>query len=154
MAWTKREAVSNLAILGDDPENNVTKIAGLLLGIEQDRMYPEKQNYRIGQKDGDVLLLSGSASLGRQISERDVGKFLKCEFTGWGRSANGRFKMIEVNIWDGEPTDAMKAWPGYGTVSPSPHEERKALKPIERGAHHDDDFDPHSLEDGNDDLDF
>lgn len=112
MTWAKREAVTNLVVLGED-EGQRRKVGGLLVGTPRDRTYPDKVNYELVQKDGEVILLSGSASLGRQINEHDIGKFVKCEFTGWGKSANGKFKIIDVNVWEGEPNADMKAWPRY-----------------------------------------
>jgi hypothetical protein len=100
MTWTKREPVTNLVVLGDE-EGNKKKVGGLLIGCPKDRMYPEKTNYELVQQDGEVQVLSGSASLRNQIGEGDIGKFVKMEFTGWGKSANGKYKAIEVNIWDG-----------------------------------------------------
>lgn len=114
-SWTKREPVQNLVILGDDPENK-KKASGLLAALVQDRMYPDKTNYELVQKSGDSVLLSGSASLARQIGPGDVGKFIKCEFTGWGKSPNGKFKAIDVFVWDAEPTAEMKAWPRWSEL--------------------------------------
>lgn len=113
MSWTKREAVSNLVVLGDD-EGHVKKVGGLLIGTPRDRVYPDKTNYVLVKQSGEEFVLSGSASLNRQLSESDIGKFVKCEFLGWGKSANGKFKEIDVVVWDGEPTDDMKKWPRYG----------------------------------------
>lgn len=112
MTWTKREAVTNLVILGD-ADGCRRKIGGLLIGMPHDKGYPDKVNYEIVQKDGEVSVLSGSATLARQITAADIGKFLKCEFTGWGKSGNGKFKIIDVNVWEGEATDDMKTWPRY-----------------------------------------
>lgn len=112
MTWEKREPVSNLVVLGDD-ENNIKKTGGLLLAVVKDSKYQNRSNYQIVQKDGTVITLAGSASLNNQIHAEDVGKFLKAEFKGWGKSANGRFKEIEVLIWEGEPTDEMKNWPRF-----------------------------------------
>jgi len=112
MSWEKREAVTNLVILGDE-QGHKKKVGGLLIACEKDRTYPEKMNYILVQQDGEEQVLSGSASLSRQLGESDVGKFVKCEFTGWGKSGNGKFKIIDVNVWTGEPNAAMKAWPRY-----------------------------------------
>lgn len=110
--WTKREAVTNLVILGDE-QGHKKKVAGLLIACPVDRTYPDKQNFILVQQDGEELVLSGSASLARQLNEQDIGKFVKCEFAGWGRSGNGKFKIIDVNVWEGEPNDVMKAWPRF-----------------------------------------
>jgi hypothetical protein len=160
MSWEKREPVTNLVILGD-AEGNVKKIGGLLIGIEQDRGYPDKSNYQIVKQDGETVTLSGSASLARQIGAADVGKFIKCEFAGWGKSANGKFKAIDVNVWNGEPTDAMKTWPQYaetiaklgatkGPKSSAPT--AKAAVPAGGGDNFED-F-PGALNDEDDDLPF
>jgi hypothetical protein len=112
MGWSKREAVSNLVVLGDD-EGTVKKVGGLLAAVNQDTVYAGRMNYELVQKNGESIMLAGSASLGRQIGPTDVGKFLKAEFIGWGKSANGKFKEIAVYIWDGEPNDDMKKWPRF-----------------------------------------
>lgn len=154
MSWSKREAVSNLVILGDEPENK-RKVGGLLIGCPNDRMYPTKVNYELVQQDGEVIVLSGSASLGRQISEADVGKFIKCEFTGWGKSANGKFKVIDVNVWEGEPTPVMKSWPRYGEIHAPTQAQKKAAAPVKQTAPVDDFEDmPAALHDEDDDLPF
>lgn len=153
MTWNKREAVTNLVILGDSPDNK-KKVGGLLIGTPFDRMYPDKMNYVIVQQDGEEIVLSGSASLGRQLAESDIGKFVKCEFTGWGKSNNGKFKVIDVNVWEGEPNDAMKAWPRYGEFSaPTQATKRAAAKPGRETPPHDDFGDPGPSDD-NDDLPF
>ena len=112
MTWTKRDPVSNLVVLGDD-EGQVRKVGGLLAAVTQDQQYPSRNNYELVQKDGNSIVVAGSASLSRQIFPKDVGKFLKATFLGWGKSPNGKFKQIEVNIWDGEPNDEMRRWPRY-----------------------------------------
>lgn len=128
MAWAKREAVTNLAVLGDG-EGNIRKIAGLLIGTPQDKGYPDKLNYLIVKKDGEEVVLSGSASLARQINSDDVGKFIKCEFTGWGKSPNGKFKAIDVNVWEGDVDAAMKAWPRYAEFqAPTQAQKKSAAK--------------------------
>ena len=113
MTWQKRDPVSNLVVLGDD-DGQVQKIGGLLVGLRQDAQYPSRHNYEIVKRDGESVWLAGSASLGRQLGPNDAGKFIKCEFVGWGKSANGKFKQIDVVVWDGEPTADMKKWPQYG----------------------------------------
>ena len=115
MTWEKRDPISNLVILGDD-EGQVQKVGGLLASIRQDNQYPSRHNYELVKQNGESVWLAGSASLSRQIFPADVGKFIKCMFLGWGKSANGKFKQIEVRIYSGEPTAEMKAWPRYGEV--------------------------------------
>lgn len=151
MTWTKREAVTNLAVLGDE-EGNKKKIGGLLIGCPRDRMYPDKTNYELVQKDGEVQVLSGSASLRNQIGEADVGKFIKCEFTGWGKSANGKYKAIDVFVFDGEPTADMKAWPRYSEFANGNGKKAPAAK----AAAPSDDFEslPGGTQDEEDDLPF
>ena len=116
MVWGKRESVSDLVVLGDD-EGNIRRVAGLLAAVTQDRTYPSRMNYELVQKNGDSINLAGSASLGRQIGPADVGKFLKAEFVGWGKSANGKFKEITVHVWDDEPTAEMKQWPRWAELN-------------------------------------
>lgn len=124
MSWAKREAVTNLVVLGDGPDHK-KKVGGLLIDTPFDRMYPDKMNYVLVQKSGEEIVLSGSASLGRQIAPTDVGKFVKCEFTGWGKSNNGKFKVIDVNVWEGEPNADMKAWPRYAEFAGRTQAQRK-----------------------------
>jgi hypothetical protein len=154
MTWTKREAVTNLVILGDSPDNK-KKVGGLLIGCPFDRMYPDKMNYLIVQQDGEELVLSGSASLGRQLSDRDVGKFVKCEFNGWGKSANGKFKVIDVNVWEDEPNDAMKKWPRFAEFNAKPNGKPPIAKaiPVTPVADEFEDF-PGANSDADDDLPF
>lgn len=116
MGWQKREPVSNLVVLGDD-DGQVKKVGGLLASLKQDTMYPARNNYELIQKDGSSLWLAGSASIGRQLGPQDVGKFVKAEFVKWGSSKNGKFKEIDVVIWDGEPTEDMKKWPRYKEIT-------------------------------------
>ncbi len=152
MSWSKREAVSNMVFLGDD-EGQKKKVGGLLIATPHDRMYPNKVNYELVQKDGEVVTLSGSASLSRQINEHDVGKFIKAEFTGWDKSANGKFRVIDVNVWEGEPTDDMKKWPRYAEfATPTQAQKRNGASkpaPVE-----DDDFGGSGPIEETDDLPF
>jgi len=119
MGWTKREPVSNLTSLGDG-EGQVKKVAGLLASVQSDPN-PKFKNfiYELVQKNGESLNLAGSASLTRQINETDVGHFIKCEFKGWANSPNGKFKQIEVHIYEGEPSADMRAWPRYAEIQRS-----------------------------------
>lgn len=153
MSWAKREAVSNLVVLGDD-EGQKKKVGGLLVGMPRDQGYPDKVNYQLVQKDGEVALLSGSASLARQINEHDVGKFIKCEFQGWGRSGNGKFKVIEVNVWEGEPNDEMKAWPRFAEFQNGGKKQAPKAAPVAAGKKDEFDGFPPPLEDTDDDLPF
>jgi hypothetical protein len=121
-----------------------------LCNAPRDQGYPDKVNYELVQQDGEALLLSGSASLARQINEHDIGKFVKCEFTGWGKSANGKFKMIDVNVWEGEPSDVMKEWPRFAEFHSKGKAPAKAVATAPTG---DDDF-PGALADEDDDLPF
>lgn len=147
MSWTKREAVSNLVVLGDE-EGQRRKVGGLLVGTPKDKGY-DKLNYVLVQQDGEEITLSGSASLARQINEQDIGKFVKCEFTGWGKSPNGKFKAIDVNVWEGEPTDVMKSWPRFAEF----HSKAAPKAMASTAPHGDDDF-PGALADEEDDLPF
>ena len=123
--WKKRDPVSNLVVLGDD-EGQAKKAAGLLASLKQDSQYPSRSNYELVQKDGTSVWLAGSASIGRQVFPADVGKFVKATFKGWGNSANGKFKDIEVLIYDGEPTAEMKKWPRWAEVNAAPKKGAKA----------------------------
>jgi hypothetical protein len=146
MSWTKREAVTNLVILGDE-QGHKKKAGGLLVAVPRDKGYPDKFNYVLVQQDGEEITLSGSASLARQLNEQDIGKFVKCEFTGWGRSNNGKFKMIDVNVWEGEPTDVMKEWPRFTEFH------SKGRVPATTSIDWGDDF-PGALQDEENDLPF
>jgi len=130
MGWNKREPVSNLVVLGDD-EGQTEKVAGLLMSTKQDNMYPARMNYELVQKSGESIWLAGSASIGRQLGPTDVGKFVKCRFTGWGKSKNGKFKEIEVIVWDGEVTADMKAWPRWAEVAKNPGAAGVPTAPVE-----------------------
>lgn len=143
MGWNKREAVTDLTILGDE-DGHVTKAAGLLASIKPDRTYPDNSNYELVQKSGESITLAGAASLNRQISPEDIGKFIKAEFTGWGKAGKNSYKIIEVMIWDGEPTPDMLKWPRYQELQPAkgPGAWDKAPKPLEKalaGEKNDDD---------------
>lgn len=152
MSWGKREPVQNMVFLGDG-EGDRKKVGGLLVDMQQNRLYPTKMDYSLVQADGEVIIVGGSASLGRQIGPDDVGKFIKAEFKGWGKSANGKFKEIEVNVWDGPPNDAMLAWPRFTEFSKGPAKKPAAV----RAAATDDDVGrpetsfPAALEDESDD---
>jgi hypothetical protein len=148
MGWTKREPVGNLVVLGDD-EGQVEKVGGLLAALTQDTMYPGRNNYELVQRNGESVTLAGCASLSRQIGLTDIGHFIKCQFKGWGKSANGKFKDIEVLIWNDEPTAEMRAWPRYAEVQPELEPKKKKAKKDEAM----DDF-PAALNDSSDDLPF
>jgi hypothetical protein len=113
MGWAKRESVNeDLVILGDAPKNK-KKAFGLLASVKPDRTYKDNFNYELVQKDGTSVILAGSASINRMIAEEDIGKFVRAEFTGWGSSPNGKFKQIDVQVWEGEVTPEMRAWPRW-----------------------------------------
>lgn len=152
MSWEKREPVTNLAVLGDE-EGNKKKVGGLLIGIPKDRLYPDKSNYELVQQDGEVLVLSGSVSLRNQIGEADIGKFIKCEFTGWGKSPNGKFKAIDVFVFAGEPNDIMKKWPRFAEFQKANGKPPVASRTAVQTDEVFEDF-PSALEDGDDDSDL
>lgn len=153
MTWNKREAVTNLVILGDG-EGHCKKVGGLLVATPNDSGYPDKINYVIVKKDGEEITLSGSASLARQLNERDVGKFIRCEFMGWGKSNNGKFKAIDVNVWEGEPDETMKKWPRFAEFATAAKRPTPAVaKPAAQPADDFDDF-PSNLGGDEDDLPF
>jgi len=118
MSWTKREVSANLVILGD-AEGQVRKVGGLLAAIMPDPRYPDNRRYELVQKDGTSKTVAGSASINSQLGVGDAGKFVKLTFEGWGKSANGRFKEITVEVFEGEPTPEMLAWPRYKEVQDS-----------------------------------
>lgn len=149
MSWEKREPVTNLVVLGDE-EGNKKKAGGLLVGCPKDRMYPDKTNYELLQQDGEVQVLSGSASLRNQIGEADIGKFVKMEFTGWGKSPNGKYKAIEVFVFTGEPNDVMKAWPRFADF----HGKNGKPPVAAKTAVETDETFPGALEEDDDDLPF
>lgn len=115
MTWTKREVNTNLVILGDG-EGNVRSAAGLLASVTRDPRYPDNRRYELVQKDGTSKSIAGSASINSQLGVDDVGKFVKLAFTGWGTSGNGKFKQIEVQVYEGAATEEMKKWPRYNEV--------------------------------------
>ena len=112
MGWTKRQSVSDLVVLGD-AEGQVRKVAGLLASLRQDTRFPANMNYEVVQQNGESVNVAGSASLSRQIGPADIGHFIKCQFKGWGDSPNGKFKDIEVLVFEGEVTEEMKKWPRW-----------------------------------------
>jgi hypothetical protein len=138
MTWAKREAVTDMVFLGDELGNK-KKIGGLLIGTPIDRTYG-KSNYVLVLQNGDEVTLCGSASLNRQIAETDVGKFIKCEFKGWGKSPNGKFKDIEVNVWEGEPTADMKNWPRFSEFTTKTQAEKRTTSNGKPAAKVDNDF--------------
>ena len=115
MGFTKREPGSDLIILGDD-EGQAHRVGGLLASTRQDNMYPSRLNYELVQKSGDSVWVAGSASLGRQLGPADVGRFVKCTFEGWGKSANGKFKIIEVLVSDDNLPPELLRWPRYEEI--------------------------------------
>lgn len=113
MGFVKREVLDNLVILGDD-DGNVQKAGGLLTRLVPNTQFDKpKTDYEYVDKNGDLKVIGGGATLARQITPADVGKFFKVEFEGWGKSGNGKFKKISVYMWDGEATEDMKKWPRF-----------------------------------------
>lgn len=157
MSWGKREVVDNFVTLGDG-EADVSKTGGILTRfVENNHFAQPKTDYEFVGKDGALAVLSGSASLARQIHAEDLGKFFKAEFEGWGSSGKGKFKKIAVYIWNGEPNEAMKAWPKfseyYGKAASNGASAKETAKKVR------DDFDdfanpPKQLQDDTDDLPF
>jgi hypothetical protein len=142
--FVKREVAENFVALGDG-EGEVKKVGGILVRfVENNHFDKPKTDYEYLDKNGNMQLLSGSASLARQINGGDLGKFFKAEFIGWGKSARGKFKNIAVYIWDGEPTDDMRKWPkfedyykGTGAAPAKRFEDKPAA--IVKGEEQDDD---------------
>jgi hypothetical protein len=111
MGFVKREVAENFVSLGEG-EGDVKQVGGILTRFVENKHFDKpKTDYEFIDKNGELQVLSGSASLARQIHGEDLGKFFKATFEGWGKSANGKFKQIAVFIWEGELNDAMKAWP-------------------------------------------
>ena len=115
MGWTKREVSSNLVIIGD-AEGQVRKVGGLLASITPDPRYPDNKRYELVQQDGTVKTLAGSASINSTVGVGDIGKFMKCTFLGWEPGKNGRFKNIQVDVYEGDPTPDMKKWPRFAEL--------------------------------------
>lgn len=112
MTWQKREVSANLVVLGD-AEGNAKGAAGLLASVTKDPRYPDNRRYEIVQQNGESKSVAGSASINSQLGVDDVGKFVKLTFQGWGSSGNGKYKIIDVEVWDGDVKPEMKAWPRY-----------------------------------------
>ena len=116
MTWETRTAQGNLVVLGDE-EDQATKAGGLLASVTPDPQYEGNKRFELVQKDGESNIIAGCAAINRGINEGDVGKFVKLEFIGWGKSGRGKFKQIDVQVWDGEPTAKMKKWPRYDELN-------------------------------------
>lgn len=116
MSWSKREVDSNIVILGDG-EGNVARVGGLLVSIRPDPRYSDNKRYELVQQDGTSKSVAGSAAINSQLGPADVGKFVKLAFAGWGSSGNGKFKKIEVQVWDGPPSPEMLKWPRYSELN-------------------------------------
>lgn len=118
MTWTKREVDTNLVILGD-AEGNVRKVGGLLASIRPDLRYPDNRRYELVQQNATVKSVAGSTSINSQLGPADVGKFVKLEFVGWGSGANGKFKKIDIQVFEGDVSEQMKTWPHYAELHSS-----------------------------------
>lgn len=112
MGWTKREVEQNLVILGDG-EGNVAKVSGLLASVKPDPRYPDNKRFELIDRDGTAKSVAGSAAINSQLGAQDIGRFVRLVFTGWGKSPNGRFKVIDVFVYDGDITDDMRKWPQW-----------------------------------------
>lgn len=116
MTWNKRQVAQNLVILGDD-EGHVRRAHGLLADVTPDPQYPNNRRYLLIGQAGAEKIVAGSTSLNLQVGPGDVGKFVKFSFVGWERGKRGRFKAMEVEVYDGPATKAMLDWLGpEGTV--------------------------------------
>ena len=142
MGWQKREVDTDLVILGDG-ERNAKSVAGLLAAVTRDPRYPDNRRYELVQKDGTSKSVAGSASINSQLGVDDVGKFVKLAFTGWGASGNGRFKQIDVQVFEGEVTPEMKAWPRYAELHSNGAKKAESLETF-----------PEALDDNDSDLPF
>lgn len=151
MGFVKREVLDNLVILGDD-DGNVRRAGGIFVRLVANTQFDKpKTDYEFVDKAGELQILSGSATLQRQITADDMGKFFKAEFEGWGRSANGKFKKIAVYIWDGEPTEQMKQWPKFSEYYGKGAPREEAKKTAERLREELDSFATNPLKDEDDD---
>jgi hypothetical protein len=157
MGFVKREVAENFVSLGEG-EGDVRQVGGILTRFVENKHFDKpKTDYEFIDKNGELQVLSGSASLARQIHSEDLGKFFKATFEGWGKSANGKFKQIAVFIWEGELNPAMKAWPKLdqyygkrpttialvGRVAPKPaatDDFDEMPEPIQQGQVEDDDL--------------
>lgn len=111
MAWSKRNT-GELLVLGD-ANGQVRKAGGLLVGVRKSSEY-DNFLFDFVKQNGDTVAVAGSTTINNVLGPRDIGKFVKIEFLGWGQGKSGRkFKDIDVQVWDGEPTDDMRAWPRY-----------------------------------------
>lgn len=156
MGFVKREVLDNLVILGDD-DGNAQKVGGILTRLILNTQFDKpKMDYEYVDRAGELKVIGGGATLARQITPADVGKFFKAEFEGWGKSANGKFKKIAVYFWEGDLEDKMKAWPRlkefYGKSAPTPVT-ANAAKVTEKARDDFDDF-PAALDADDSDLPF
>lgn len=143
MGWNKREVDTNLVILGD-AEGHVKSASGLIASIRPDQRYPDNRRYELVQKDGTSKSVAGSASINTQLGVGDVGKFVKLTFNGWGTGGNGKFKKVDVEVYEGEPTDEMKKWPRWAELHANGGV--KAQAPLNQK--------PEALDEEDDDLPF
>lgn len=112
MSWEKREAVpSNLLILGD-AAGQVKAASGVLVAIQRDRRYENNKNFTLVGKGGEERVVAGFTSLNGMLDASDVGKFVKIVFTGWGKGPNGKYKIVDVEVFSGTPTKEMMDWLG------------------------------------------
>lgn len=155
MGFKKREIPDNYVSIGDK-EGDKLQAGGIFTRmIENTHFKNPKLDYEYVNKKGELVILSGSASLARQIEYNDMGKFFKVEFEGWGDSPNGKFKKVGVYIWEGDVTPEMKQWPRYAEFY------NGGFAKKEGGAHKKDDAVPvggndlpEALENDEDDLPF
>lgn len=112
--WQKRDS-SNLIVIGDG-EGQARKVGGLLASIAPDPRYPDNRRYELVQQDGTSKIVAGTTVVNNQIGIHDIGKFIKLSFEGWGSGGNGKFKNIDVQVFEGAPTDDMKKWPRFAEL--------------------------------------
>jgi len=149
MGWTKREASANLVILGD-AEGHTRRVAGLLASVVPDPRYPDNRRYELVQQDGSSKVVAGSASINSQLGIGDVGKFVKLSFTGWERGRNGHYKVITVEVYEGEPSAPMQNWPRFAELR-QPHAKPR---PEQNLAFRGPDPEPEAPDDDDDELPF
>jgi hypothetical protein len=117
VTWKTRELpVDNLVVLGED-KGNVRQTGGLLVGRKPSRIYPNKTNLLVVKEDGTEFEVAGSSTLELQISDADIGLFMKLTYLGKERAGNNTYKKIEVQFFEPEPgqplPDRLRNWPRY-----------------------------------------
>ena len=121
MSWEKQETPEAIGI--GDGKDQKPKAGGLLAEVRE----VEGDNgpfmvYDFVQRDGTTQAVYGSSAIDRELkSGVHVGRFIKLVFKERVAGKKGReFKDIDVEIWKGDPTDDMRAWPRFEELQPKP----------------------------------